>query len=310
MIPTTILALILTPWSGLAQETTGGTTDVPIVSVNAKAEVLSDVLAGLQDQAGALIVAEPFAGRRRVTVEITDAPLPVALDQLAIAGVSSWDSAYILVPEGGPYGPQDTPPGWNRPAQTTLSLLGGSGTVDDITRALTNKCAAPVGYLPELEETIVSTQPAEDAPLEDVLGQVNGDNLAWTRGFWLAPIDRAAVFGRYASLPPEQREEAVLRHTEQMLRLNEEDVRQALEARHRQFSSLDAKERADVIQRYADQVRDGIGVLNMLSTDARKKARDAMRVFFDIGLEVYRDLTEEEQIETTPIIEAMGELER
>lgn len=306
----TILALCCAGHLGLAQDQVAKAAEVPTVTIDAKAELLADVLAGVCEQTGTLVVAEPFAGKRRVTVQIDCAPLPEALDELAIAGVTSWDNAYILVPEGGPFGPDETPPGWERPAQTTLSLSGGSGTVDDITRAITNKCAAPIGYLPELEETIISTQPAEAAALEDVLAQVNGENLTWTRGFWLAPIDRAAVFGRYESLPAEQREARVLRHTEQMLRLNEEDVRQALEARHRQFSALDPAERRDVIQRYADQVRDGIGVLNMLSSEVRKQARDAMRVFFDIGLEVYRDLTEEEQIETTPIIEAMGELER
>lgn len=305
-----ILALSCCPQAARAQDEGVEPKAVPTVTVSARAELLSEILAQVCEQTSVLVVAEPFAGRRRVTVELDGTPLPEALDQLAIAGVASWDSAYLLIPVGGSFGPEDMPPCWERPPQTRLSLLGGSGTVDEIARAITNKCAAPVGYLPELEERTASTQPAEDATLEDVLAQVNGEDLTWTRGFWLAPIDRAAVFGRYANLPPEQREERVLRHTEQMLRLNEEDVRQALQARHRQFTALSPSERKDVIQRYADQVREGIGVLNMLNSDARKQARDAMQVFFKIGLEVYRELTEEEQIETTPIIEAMGELER
>jgi hypothetical protein len=95
-----------------------------------------------------------------------------------------------------------------------------------------------------------------------------------------------------------------------MLRLNKDDVRRALETRHRDLTATDPKVREAEIQRYADEIRSGINVLNTLSSDVRDKARDAMQVFFEVGLLVYRELTEEEQLETTPVIEAMGELKR
>jgi len=164
--------------------------------------------------------------------------------------------------------------------------------------------------MPEVAPVALTTQPVTDATLEEVLSNVKGDHVTWARGFWFAPIDRAAVFGRYANLPPNEREERVLRHVEQMMRLNRVDVRQALEARHREVAGLDASQREAEIQRYAAEVRSGIGVLNALSPEVRDKAREAMQIFFEIGLEVYRDLTEDEQLEATPVIEAMGELRR
>jgi len=301
-------ALLCLARLGGSQETPAPT--VPTVSVSAQAELLSDVLARIQEQTGILIVAHPFAAKRRITVEVQDQPLPQALDTLAVAAVATWDSGYILLPAGGAYGPEGQPAGWVRPPQTTISLSGGTGTVDKITNALTNLSAAPVGYLPELETVTVTTAPAKDVPLEQVLSQIKGDHLTWARGYWLAPIDRAAVFGRYANLSAEEREQRVLRHTEQMLRLNRDDVRQALEARHRDLAGLDAATREAEIQRYAAEIRAGVDVLNAVSHETRDKAREAMQIFFEIGLEVYRDLTEEEQLETTPIIEAMGELQR
>ncbi|MGQ9733161.1 MAG: hypothetical protein ACUVX8_18035, partial [Candidatus Zipacnadales bacterium] len=253
----------------------------------------------------------PFAGSRRITVDIQNLPLSEALDVLAIAGVASWDSAYLFVSEDScAFGPATTPVDWVRPAQAPVTLHGGTGTLETITRALTNLSAVPVGYAPELEQLVVSTTPCQEAPLEEVLNQVNGVHLTWTRGFWLSPIDRAAVFGRYANLPPDVREKCVVRHLEQMLRLNREDVRQALAARHREFTAMDPKDRQTQIERYAAEIRAGVEVLNSLSPEVRNKAREAMTVFFEMGLEVYRDLTEEEQLETIPIIEAMGELRR
>jgi hypothetical protein len=233
-----------------------------------------------------------------------------ALDRLAQATVATWDSAYLLTPSGGQYGPQTTPPGWTRPPQVTLTLSGGSGAVSDIAQALTDLSGAPVGYLPALEHARLTTRPAKSASLEDVLSQIQGQGITWTRGFWLAPIDRAAVFARYAHLPSGEREAAVLHHAEQMLKLNKADVRDALVARHREFATLSAEQRQQRIQQYANEVRAGIAVLNSLSPQVRVEARKAMQVFSDMGLDVYRDLTEEEQIETTPIIEAMGELKR
>jgi hypothetical protein len=284
--------------------------EVPTVSLSARAKLMSDVLAELGEQTHILMVAYPFTAERRVTIEIKDEPLPQALDDLAVAAVATWDATYILLPQGGPFGPQDQPPCWERPPQTTVTLSGGSGPMDKITSALTALSAAPIGYVPEVASRTVTTAPAQDAPLEDVLSQIKGDHLTWTRGFWFSPVDRAAIFGRYANLPPEEREQRVLRHVEQMMRLNKADVRQALEARQREVVSLDPEERAAEIERYATEIRSGINVLNSLSPAVRDKAREAMQIFFEIGLEVYRELSEEEQLETTPIIEAMGELRR
>lgn len=283
---------------------------VPTVSVVANAELTSDVLARVSEDTGLIILADPFVARRRMTVDLKDVPLPEALDQLSAASVATWDSAYILVPTDAGHGPEDTPPCWARPPQCSLSLSGGTGSADMVTRAITNKCAAPMGYAPALAEATIATKPAEDASLEDVLAAVGDGGYTWTRGFWFAPIDRAAVFGRYASLPMDVREERVLRHTDQMLRLDKEAVRQALFDRHRDFSALSPADREAEIDMYAEQIRTGIAVLNSLGSEVRDRAREGMRVFFDMGLEVYRDLTEDEQIEATPIIEAMGELER
>lgn len=291
-----------------AQE--GGELGSPVISVSANARLLSDVLADLTKQTGMLMVADPFSGARRITVEVSSKPLTEALNELAVAAVATWDSGYIIVPTGGPYGPESQPSGWERPPQTSVTLSGGSAPVEKIAAALTNLSAAPVGYAPGTESIIVTTQPTENASLEEVLSQLQGDRLTWTRGIWFAPIDRAAVFGRYSRLPPEAQEERVLRHVEQMLRLRKDDVRQALEARHREVAGMDPATRQAEIQRYAQEIRNGINVLNGLSSAVRDRAREAMQIFFEIGLEVYRDLTEEEQLETTPIIEAMGELQR
>jgi hypothetical protein len=167
-----------------------------------------------------------------------------------------------------------------------------------------------VGYTPSLASLVVTTKPEQNAALEDVLSSVQGDHLTWARGFWFAPIDRAAVFGRYANLPPAEREQRVLRHVEQMLRLNKDDVRRALEARHREVAGMTQAQREAQIQHYADEIRAGVQVLNTLTGDVRDRARDAMEIFFEIGLLVYRDLSEDEQLEATPVIEAMGELQR
>jgi len=285
-------------------------TPVPTVSVSAQAELLDDVLARLRNETHIPIAAAPFTGQRRVTVDLEDKPLAEALNELAKAAVATWDAGYLLVHNGGPYEATSEPPGWQKPPQTSLTLSGGSGSADQITTALTNLSSAPVGYTPDVAPLTVTTQAATDAPLETVLSAVKGDHLTWTRGFWLAPIDRAAVFGRYAHLPPEDREQRVLRHVEQMMRLNKDDVRQALEARHREVAGMTSTTREAEIQRYADEIRAGIDVLNTLSPEVRDKAREAMQIFFEIGLQVYRDLTEDEQLEATPIIEAIGELHR
>lgn len=301
-------ALLCTPALALGQGSDAPTS--PTVSVSARSELLGDVLARLREQTNALIVADPFTADRRITLEIKDEPLPQALDELAVAAVATWDAAYLLIHNGEAYGPQDQPPGWARPPQTTLTLSGGSGPADTVTAALTNLSCAPVGYAPDLASAVVTTRPGQNASLEDVLSSVQGDHLTWARGFWLAPIDRAAIFGRYANLPQAEREQRVLRHVEQMLRLNKDDVRQALEARHREVAGMSEAERQAQIQRYADEIRSGIGVLNTLTGEVRDKAREAMQIFFEIGLLVYRDLSEDEQLEATPIIEAMGELKR
>jgi len=282
----------------------------PTVTLSAKADLLSDVLAQVREQTHVAVTADAFANQRRVTVDLDAQPLTQALDALAVAAVSAWDPAYILVPTDASFGPQTTPAGWTRPPQAPLALSGGSGGIDSITRTLTNMSAAAVGYLPELGERRVSTLPAPGASLEDVLSQLQAPGITWTRGYWLASIDRAAVFRRFSVLPAEQREALVLQHAEQMLRFDPEGVRQALMARHREFSALGPDERVNEIERYAEEIRQGIAVLNTLSPEVRSKTRDAMRVFLDQGLIVYRDLTEEEQIEATPIIEAMGELKR
>ncbi len=300
----------LTCLAGLALASAAWADEQPTVTVSAKAELLQDVLARVREQTGVVVAADAFATKRRVTVEITAKPLTEALGALATSAVCAWDAAYILVPASSGYGPEKTPVGWERPPQTPLTLSGGSGTVDEITRKLSNLCAAAVGFMPDMADRRVATQPAKAAPLEDVLSALDAPGVKWTRGYWLASIDRAAVFERFASLPPEQREALVLRHAQQMLKFNSADVRQALMARNREFTALSASQREQQIQRYAEEIRAGIGVLNTLSPSVRAAARDAMRVFFDQGLLVYRDLTEEEQIETTPIIEAMGELKR
>jgi hypothetical protein len=294
----------------LARGQEGVAAPLPTVSVSAQAELLDDVLAKLRDETHIMIAAVPFTGQRRVTVDVKDKPLTEALDELAKCSVASWDAGYILVHNDGPHGPAAQPPGWQTPPQTKLTLSGGTGSADQITTALTNLSCAPVGYAPDVAPLVLTTQPATDAPLETVLSAVKGDHLTWTRGFWLAPIDRAAVFGRYAHLPPEECEQRVLRHVEQMMRLNKDDVRQALEARHREVAGMTTATREAEIQRYADEIRAGITVLNTLSPEVRDKAREAMQIFFEIGLQVYRDLTEDEQLEATPIIEAMGELHR
>jgi hypothetical protein len=281
----------------------------PTVTLSAKAELLQDVLDRLQAQTHILMVADPFTAERRVTLEVNSAPLGEALDALAVAAVATWDAAYILT-DGGPFGPQDQPAGWQRPPQTRLTLSGGSGSAEKITAALTNLSCAPVGYTPSLASLVVTTKPEQNAALEDVLSSVQGDHLTWARGFWFAPIDRAAVFGRYANLPPAEREQRVLRHVEQMLRLNKDDVRRALEARHREVAGMTQAQREAQIQHYADEIRAGVQVLNTLTGDVRDRARDAMEIFFEIGLLVYRDLSEDEQLEATPVIEAMGELQR
>ena len=301
----------LTCLAGLAFACAAALADgQPTVTVSAKAELLQDVLARVREQTGVVVAADAFATRRRVTVEINAKPLTEALGALATAAVSAWDPAYILVPASSGFSSETTPVGWERPPQTALTLSGGSGTVDEITRKLSNLCAAAVGFMPDKADRRVATQPAQGASLEDVLSALDAPGLKWTRGYWLASIDRAAVFERFASLPPEQREALVLRHAQQMLKFNSADVRQALMARNREFTALSAAQREQQIQRYAEEIRAGIGVLNALSPSVRAAARDAMRVFFDQGLLVYRDLTQEEQIETTPIIEAMGELRR
>ncbi len=284
--------------------------DAPTVTIEATAELASSVLERVSEQTGLVVAGDVFVNDRRITVDFQAVPLDEALEALAIASVATWDSAYMIVStEQAPDGPA-TPACWIRPPQTTLTLSGGSGLVEEIAGTLTDKCAAPIGYLPGLADARIITQKTDDAPIEDVLSGITGDNVAWTRGFWLAPIDRAAVFGRYATLPMEQCQERVLRHTEQMLKLDEDDVRQALFARHREFSALPADQREADIQVYAEQIRAGIAVLNTLSSEVRDRARSGMRIFFDVGLDVYRDLTIDEQIETTPIMEAMGELER
>ncbi len=73
---------------------------------------------------------------------------------------------------------------------------------------------------------------------------------------------------------------------------------------------MSAEQREAQIQHYADEIRSGVDVLNTLTGEVRDRAREAMQVFFEIGLLVYRDLSEDEQLEATPIIEAMGELRR
>jgi len=283
---------------------------LPVVSVSAKAELLSDVLTRLQEQTGVLMVADAFTADRRVTVEVENRPLAEALDALAVAAVATWDAAYLLTYNGGTHGPQQEPPGWERPAQVPLSLSGGSGAAETITAALTALSCAPVGYTPDLASKVVTTRPGENTPLETVLTAVQGDDVTWTRGFWFAPIDRAAVFGRYVKLPPAERERRVLRHVEQMLRLNKDDVRQALEARHREVAGMTQAQREAQVEHYANEIRSGIEVLNSLTGEVRDRAREAMQIFFEIGLLVYRDLSEDEQLEATPIIEAMGELRR
>jgi len=296
--------------AALAQEASASSRSQPTVTLSAKAELLSDVLAQVREQTHVAVTADAFANQRRVTVELEAEPLTEALDALAVAAVSAWDPAYILVPTDDLSGPQTTPAGWIRPSQAPLALAGGSGDIETITRTLTNMCAAAVGYLPGLTDRRVSTLPAQGASLEDVLSELQAPGLTWTRGYWLASIDRAAVFRRFSVLPTKQREALVLQHAEQMLRFDPEDVRQALMARHREFSALSPDERAMEIERHAEEIREGIAVLNTLSPEVRSKTRAAMRVFFDQGLIVYRDLTEEEQIQATPIIEAMGELKR
>ncbi len=216
-------AVLCTPALTLAQEPAA--TAPPTVSVSAKAELLSDVLAGLHEQTDVLIAADPFTAERRVTVEIESKPLPEALDALAVAAVATWDAAYILIPNGGTLGPEASAAGWSRPPQVPVTLSGGSGPADKIAATLTCLSCAPVGYTPEVASVVVTTQAQQNASLEDVLSTMKGAHLTWTRGFWFAPIDRAAVFGRYASLPTAEREERVMRHVEQMLRLNKDDVR-------------------------------------------------------------------------------------
>ncbi|HJN17889.1 MAG TPA: hypothetical protein QGH10_20480, partial [Armatimonadota bacterium] len=286
------------------------TADAPTVTVQATAELASSVLARVSEGTGIVVACDPFVARRRITVDIKDAAFMDALETLSIAAVATWDSAYLCVPADGESGPDVTPPGWVRPPQTVLSLSGGTGACAKILETLTSKCAAPIGHLPGAGKVQITTAKCDGATLEEVLTGITGDNFTWTRGFWLAPIDRAAVFGRYANLPMEQREERVLRHTDQMLMLNKDDVRQALSARHRELSALPESVRLAHIDVYAEQIRAGITVLNTLSSDVRDRARDGMKIFFDMGLDVYRDLTEDEQIETTPIMEAMGELVR
>jgi len=305
---TLVWAFALVPRLAVGQEPTAPPTAT--VSLAAKAELLSDVLARLQEQTGVLMMADPFTAERRVTVEIVDRPLTEVLDALAVAAVATWDPAYLLTRNAGPHGPLAEPAGWVRPPQVPLTLSGGSGPAETITAALTSLSCAAVGYTPELAAAQITTRPEQNAPLETVLTDVQSDHVTWTRGFWFAPIDRAAVFGRYAKLPTQEREERVLRHVEQMLRLNRDDVRQALEARHRDIAGMTQAQRDAQIQRYADEIRSGVDVLNTLTGEVRDRAREAMQVFFEIGLLVYRDLSEDEQLEATPIIEAMGELNR
>jgi len=282
----------------------------PAASVTAHGRLLGEAVADVTHQTGALIVADPNVAERRIEVEITGAPLDQVLEQLAIAAVGTWDSAYLLVPASSPFA-GTTAPGWQTPLQVPITLQGGTADIADVTRALTLLSAASVGYDLSLADAKITTQPCTNTPLEAALdAAAAAGGLAVAKGFRIMPIDRAAIFGRYGVLPPQQREAQALHDAQQMLRLDPEAVRRVLEQRHREFAKLEDSARTRQIDEYAQEIRQGIQVLNTLPPAVRATVRDAMRVFFDQGMLVYRDLTLEEQLEATPIIEAMGELER
>ncbi len=282
----------------------------PKISIHVTSRPLGYIAQQVREQARVPLYAhEDIDGRRMVTVSVSGRDLVAVLNSICLCSLSAWDYAYIVMPaEAAAQSPQWN--GWQKPPSVRFDLEARETTWDEAADLLTIKSGALVGVSSDIAQQKVALPATQGAEIEQILERVAGPPVAVVRGILLVGLDRTSIFARLSAFPRAQREQMVLKLIAQLEAVKSKDIERVLRREQREFRKLPKKERIRFIKRAAENMTVGVQVLNGLSPEVRERAREALQRCFDAGLEIYQDLTEEEQIETTPMIEAMGKLKR
>ena len=282
----------------------------PQISIHVTSRPLGYIAEKLREQAGVPVYAhDDVDSRRMTTVSVSGTDLDTALTSIGVASLSASDYAYIVMPaEAAAQAPKWD--GWKKPQSVKFDLEAREVTWDEAADLLTMKSGALVGVSGAIGEQRISLPAVFGGDIEQVLNQIAGPPLAVVRGVLLVGLDRTSIFARLSAFPQAGREQMVKDLVAKLQAIDGKEVVKVLRREQREFRKLPKGERVRFIKRAAEKMTVGVDVLNGLSPDVRETAREALRPFFDAGLEVYQELTEEEQLETTPMIEAMGKLKR
>jgi hypothetical protein len=276
-------------------------------SLHMTSRSLSQVAEELSAQSNVPIIVHPDVVDRVVTVSIGNASLEEALTQLGMQSLCAWDYAHLLLPLD--YGPDQRPPNWKEPASIPLDLPGGQTRLTEFAERISISSGALVCAAGEVADREVTVAGGNGLAVSQALDQL-GETVLVRPGYCIVGLDRASLFARYGVLPLEVREAAVRDVVELLNKIRPKIIERVLRREQREFRKREDNDRRETLGRVAREMSQGIEVLNGLPKATRDEVREALQPYFETGMEIYQALPLEEQLEYTPVVEAMGKLKR